>query len=142
MDTESRFLDDSFYITLASDHAIDEYGKHVHGMPDDATPASNRDTRVMGVNPPVDGRVTFYNPDKLEAGEGYKHFDFPFRDENREGDWFGNPDEDKGRKYPVWKWENFGESLDEITLNPSLGVSPRGTTVFHCFIKDGEIEWL
>lgn len=139
-DTEDKYLDDEFYIALTSDHAFDEYDTIGHNLPEE-NPGRGRDTHIVGEQPPVDGWVTFYDPELLEDGEPYKHGTFPFRDKNRDGLWFARPDADEWHRSPIWKWTNFGQPLNEMTLKPSIGMGS-GELNFHCYIRGGEIEWL
>lgn len=41
---------------------------------------------------------------------------------------------------PVWKWQNPGEPLENITLSPSLKLEWDEPNTFHIFIRNGEVE--
>lgn len=84
----------------------------------------------------VDGWVTYHWPER-RPDEPRVAFSFPFKDIEAGEPWHAAPDR------PIWKWENPGDPLSNITLSPSLGVRDHtGETVFHCFLKEGETKWL
>lgn len=142
MDTTEKYLDDEFYVVLAGERPDEKFIYTNRGVDDihegsDIQPA--RDHHYIGEEPPVDGWVTFYDPDLLDEGEPFKHGTFPFRDHSKDNLWFALPDEEKGSKHPVWKWQNPDEDPHEnLTLKPSIGMGDN----FHCWIEQGEIRWV
>ena len=40
----------------------------------------------------------------------------------------------------VWKWENPGDPIEEITLSPSLLLEWDEPNTFHIYVRGGEIE--
>lgn len=127
MDTEDRFLDS----VLTWNPEMDTAG---------------------GTDIPIDGTVEFryprYQDDQPDEFRPYENgyfwrMTFPYRDKRRdEHPWFRFPEEEKGKRHPIWKWENADEPLDNMTLSPSIGKSNDGEMVFHCYVRDGKIEWL
>lgn len=156
MDTDDSYLDDEFYVVMAGELPPDEimeyHEERTQKLIDDPdSPVKNRgppapasDTHIVGDGIPVDGWITFYNPEKLRSLEPYKHGTFPFRDHRKDdSEWFGRPDADKWHRSPIWKWQNPEDPVDDITLNPSIGRRGDGDEVtFHCYIRNGEIDWL
>lgn len=157
MDTAETYLNDDIYVVLAGEsppeyitEARAEHHRKRVADPEsplvgpeefEASPA--RDHHPMNEDVPVDGWVTFYDPEKLEAGEAFKHFEFPFRSVEKSGPWFARPDETEWSKQPVWKWQNpDADPHEHLTLTPSLGINGDDGIVFHCYIRDGEIDWL
>lgn len=153
MDTEQKYVNDAdFYVRLASEREPDfvtEYWRHRIDDPDDPVVGHRneplRDHHQLNEDVPIDGIVCFYFPDRLDpdVDEGPWSFSFPFRD-HRKGDhpWFAFPDREKWERHLVWKWQNpEGDPHENLTLKPSLGIG-RDDLVFHCYIRNGEIEWL
>lgn len=148
MDTEDKYLDTEFYVQMVGeappDFAVDYYERRIND-PDDSLVDYQRELRdhhQLDKNVPIDGIVAFYWPDQLEKEDGTPwSFSFPFRDNRKDDEpWFAFPDKDSPKRHPVWKWQNPEESTDNITLDPSLGVGQPPT--FHCYIRNGEIQWL
>jgi hypothetical protein len=149
-------LDDEIYVVMAGelppDHILefqDKRSEELVNDPDSALvskgpPSPARDTHIVGDDIPVDGWVTFYDPEKLHALEPFKHGTFPFRSvEKDDAPWFGRPDADKWHRSPIWKWQNPDEDPHErLTLNPSIGRQDEDGITFHCYIRNGEIDWL
>lgn len=138
MDTKEKYLNDKFFICMVAEKEFDEYEYNVP----DRENCFARQKRMGGSMPEVDGWLTFFDPELHDNGEAYKHFSFPFRSVEKGGLWFSFPDKDKGKKRPVWKWKNPDEPLSKVTLNPSLGIGSDGETKFHCWVKNGEVEWV
>lgn len=145
MDTLDIYLDDKFYVVMAGEKPDEKFRLTSRGMSDQAEGAivkPAREKHYLGEQPPVDGWVTFYNPDLLEQGEPFKHGTFPFRDYRTDGLWFAKPDEDEWSKHPIWKWQNPEEDPhSNLTLKPSIGKQD-GKITFHCHIRNGEIKWI
>lgn len=61
---------------------------------------------------------------------------FPFRRESKGG---GSEVQDRTNPYDIniWKWKNPGESLDKITLSPSLMKTVKGEEMFHGYVRKG-----
>jgi len=129
MDTEEKYLDCEFFVWTVDGRK--------HNVPEDVNYRS-RNKHSFGSMPEVDGWVMFFSREKFENDEPWKYFDFPFRSIEKDGDWFCLPDAEKGHRFPVWKWKNPNDPIGDITLDPSLGVGD----IFHCWVKDGEIEWV
>lgn len=146
MDTAEKYRGDEFFVVMAGERGPDWYVEHMESQFDavDVLPAN--DHHALDPDIPVDGWVTFYDPDLLETGEPFKHGTFPFRSVDTDDQWFVHPDAQKGRRRPIWKWENPEEDPTEhLTLSPSIGMGmtePSEDPDFHCFIQDGEIKWL
>lgn len=155
MDTKPEYRDGlDFYVTMSGelppDFVVEARERNMQERiadPDD--PVSGwggvspcpETTHIGGV--PIDGQVTFYYPDKVESGDPFKYGDFPFRDADTDGPWFMRPDADKWRRQPIWKWQNpDADPHEDLTLSPSIGRRADGDIVFHCYIRDGEIDWL
>lgn len=152
MDTEQKYVDCAeFYTQLAGEPEpgfITEYHENGVENPDrnvigyDPT-ESFRDHHLLNEDVPIDGYVQFYNPDAGEQGEPFLFFGFPFRDHRKtDAPWAAYAEKPNGKNHPVWKWQN--PEMDphkRLTLSPSLGVG-RDELTFHCYIRDGEIEWL
>lgn len=107
---------------------------------------------LAGTDIPIDGVVEFRypryqddQPDEFRPDEdGYFwRLTYPYRSiEKDEHPWFGRPDAEDFHRRPIWKWQNPDEPLDEMTLNPSIGKRSDGEIDFHCYIRNGEIDWL
>lgn len=146
MDTEDKYLDDEFYVVMAGERPPERHRLTSRGSDDineGAIQRPARDTHILGKKPPVDGWVTFFNPELLQKEKPYKHGTFPFRKEGTEGKWFAFPEGDEWNRHPIWKWKTSNGDRENITLRPSIGMrnSDRDIT-FHCYITDGEIKWL
>lgn len=151
MDTKAHHLESDFYVRLAGDghpdFVQDYYRKRVDDPDDNMVNFDNaplRDYHLLNQDVPIDGQVCFYYPDSLEvAGEGVWSHTFPFRDHRKDGDpWAAFPDKPEHKSHPVWKWQNPEEDpYESLTLKPSLGVGHDGLS-FHCWVRDGEVEWL
>lgn len=105
------------------------------------------DHHALNQDVPIDGKVAilFRDPEdprggRDEDGRWYAGH-FPFRD-HRDDDhpWAAFPDKPNFEQHPVWKWQNPEEDADQITLKPSIGLGQ--PMYLHCWIKQGEIEWL
>lgn len=157
MDTEDKYLGDSFYVVMAGElppdfvvEAMEEnHRKRVENDdsslvgPKEWEPSPAKENHIVGEQPEVDGWVTFYDPDLLEQGEPFKHGTFPFRSVEKDGAWFARPDGDKWSRSPIWEWKNPTEDPSEnLTLSPSIGLQGDGEITFHCHIRDGEIDWI
>lgn len=156
MDTDDKYLGDEFYVVMAGEkppqRIREYYDKRTEKLVNDpdspvsgrGPPAPASHTHIVNDDVPVDGWVTFYDPEKLEALEPYKHGTFPFRDHRKDdAPWFGRPDSEKWHRSPVWKWQNPEEDPHEdLTLNPSIGTQSDQELSFHCYIRNGEIDWL
>lgn len=156
MDTKDEYLDDEIYVVMAGElepEFITEQRKKNHKRrvedddsavvgPAEYEPEPAKETQQFGSGATVDGWVTFYSPDKLDSGEAFKHYTFPFRDKSKNSDpWSAFPDKPNFKQHPIWKWENPNEGPhDNLTLSPSIGVGQ--PLEFHCYIRNGEIEWL
>lgn len=161
MDTADKYTGDEFYVVMAGetppDHIV-EARKRYHrervaddddplAGPDEWTPSPASDEYRVGDNSvPVDGWVTLYDPEKLAAGEPFKHGTFPFRAAGRDDHgWFARPDAGKWRRMPVWKWQNpAADPHESLTLNPSIGRrdTDSGDITLHLYIRNGEIDWI
>lgn len=155
MDTDDKYLDTEFYVTLAGerppDYIQDGWEENTRIRIDDPDdPLADRgtmgrcpQTHQLNDDVPIDGQVTFYWPNKLGTGEAFIAFDFPFRSvEQDDAPWFANPDADKWSRHPVWKWQNADtDPRENLTLSPSLGIGGDDLS-FHCYIRNGEIDWL
>ena len=141
MDTDEKYLGDEFFVKMAGERGPDWYIEHMESKENVVSVGPASGNRRIGEQPPVDGWVTFYDPDLLEAGEPFKHGDIPFRDYRKTAaPWFAFPDKPAGEKHPVWKWQNPDEDPHEsLTLQPSIGLHG---SAMHCYIRDGEIDWL
>lgn len=155
MDTDDKYLDCDFYVTLAGEQPPepirDGWRENTQKRVDDPDdPLADRgdmgrcpETHPLNDDVPIDGQVTFYWPEKLGSGDPFKAFDFPFRGVDKDdAPWFARPDADKWSRHPVWKWKNPDAPLDRITLHPSLGIGPRDDLSFHAYIRGGDIDWL
>jgi hypothetical protein len=151
MDTDETYLDTSYYVRLAGETPpvfVQEYYQSRINDPDDTLvdhdPDPFRDHHVLNEDVPIDGQVAFYYPDRLspDVDKGAWSFAFPFRDYRKDGaPWAAFPEKPKWKRHPVWKWTNPEQDPHEhLTLKPSLGVGE--PLSFHCWIRDGEIEWL
>lgn len=154
-DTDEKYLGDEFYVTMAGDlppefvtdvmeerhrESVEDPDSPLVGPPD-YTPSPRNDHHAINPDVPVDGWVTFYDPALLESGDAFKHGTFPFRSVEKDGPWFARPDGEKWSRSPVWKWENpDADPHESLTLSPSIGLGD--PLSFHCFIRDGGIEWL
>lgn len=142
MDTHDKYLDTVIGIELAE-------GRHENredrtfNVPDRGLGASKKHRLGYdGTQVPVDGWVTFYWPDRPKH-EPHMAYSFPFRDAKKDDfRWLAAPDADDWSKRPIWKWQNPEEPLFNLTLAPSLGISGNDGISFHCYIRDGEIDWL
>lgn len=107
---------------------------------------------LPGTEIPIDGFVEFrypryqddqpddFRPD--ESGYYWRH-SFPFRSVEKDAHpWFGNPGGGEWKRRPIWKWQNPEEPVEEATLNPSIGMPSDGEMAFHCYVRNGEIDWL
>jgi len=156
MDTDEMYLDDKIYIEMAGEYPpervmevrkkrhrerVEDPDSHLVGPPELKFESASSSQR-FGSNATVDGWVTFYSPKKLEQEEAFKHYTFPFRDVNKDDEpWSAFPDKENYKQHPIWKWQNPNEDPHEnLTLAPSIGVGQ--PTEFHCFIRNGEIDWL
>lgn len=156
MDTAEKYLNDEFFVTMAGElppeHIVEQRRASMEARvedPDDPVaewggPSPARDHHYLGEQPPVDGWVTFYDPDLLAAGEPFKHGDFPFRSVGKDdAPWFARPDAENWSRHPIWKWQNpDADPHESLTLSPSIGTRADDTVTFHCYIRDGSIEWL
>jgi len=142
MDTLEKYHNAELCIMLSKDRFTDR-DLRIYNRPEGRSGWLNtRKEHPLGENPKVDGWLLFYDPDAPE-GEPWKYYDFPFRSVNKDDDlWFAYPDREKFTKQPVWKWQNPDESISELTLKPSIGVNADDELTFHCFVENGEIEWL
>lgn len=157
MDTDEKYLNDEFYVCLAGEtppdfiidiskerrkEKIEDPDSPLVG-PEEYEPSEARDHHYLNDDVDVDGWVTFYDPELLEDHEPFKHGTFPFRNHNKGDQWFARPDSDEWDRHPVWKWTNPDEDPHEnLTLEPSIGKRSDGGVNFHCFIRNGEIEWV
>jgi hypothetical protein len=102
---------------------------------------------------PTDGRAIVTRPPMDD--EDYSGRDdgrwivgtIPFRDYRKDDDpWAAFPEKQKGRRQPIWKWENPDDDPENITLSPSYGRKKgeqwSGEWEIHCWIKNGDIELL
>lgn len=157
MDTIEKYRGDKFYVVMAGErppeHIMKKREENMERKvndPDDPLTGFGdigpaRGEHYLGDEPPVDGWVEFYDPDKLESGEPYKHGRFPFRSVKKgDSPWFARPDGEKRDRHPIWKWQNPDEDPHEnLTLKPSIGKrNSDGEIVFHCWIENGEIRWV
>jgi len=151
MDTEDKYLETEFYVVMAGGtppHHIQDYQDERIADPDDSTVGVDRsglrDHRALNEDVPIDGQIRFYWPDRMEPDceEGWKSFEFPFRSvEKDDAPWAAYPDKENFSQHPVWEWQNPNEDPHEkLTLKPSIGVGSPLT--FHCFVRDGEVEWI
>lgn len=156
MDTDETYLNDEFFVVMAGDLPPDDvvdarresHRKRIEDPdsplvgPAEYEPSPAKEHYAGQPDLPVDGWVTFYDPDLLAAGEPFKHGTFPFRDHRSSESWFARPNAEKWNRGPVWKWQNPGEDPHEsLTLSPSIGLGG-GEITFHCYIRNGEIDWL
>lgn len=131
MDTEAKYRNDSLLEVTMSEGS---------GHPPDHH-ALNQDV-------PIDGLVhlLFRDPEDPQGGRDqdgrWYAGSFPFRDHREDADpWFAFPDKGEFERHPVWKWQNPEEDPHEqITLKPSIGLGQ--PMYLHCWIKQGEIDWL
>lgn len=137
MDTAKKYRNDEFYVAVAGELPPDWYVEHMESQ-ESTVSVNPTSSEHFGV--PVDGWVTFYDPDLYDNGEPFKHGTFPFRSVTKDGAaWAGNPDNPAGERFPIWKWENPGaDPHDALTLSPSIGLGDD----FHCYVRAGEINWL
>ena len=158
MDTDEDYLGDEIYVTMAGELPPDDIvevmaERHRQRIEDPDSPIVGpdeyearpaRDTHAMNEDVPVDGFVTFYDPNLLASGDAFKHYSFPFRDHRKdEHPWFARPDAEKWSRNPVWKWQDpDADPHESLTLKPSLGIQGEEGILFHCWIRTGEIEWL
>jgi len=156
MDTDEEYLDDEIYVVMAGNYPpedimevmkerhrerVEDPDSHVAGPPElKYEPA--KPSQQFGCGATVDGWVTFYDLEKLENKDAFKHYTFPFRDVNKDDEpWAAFPDGENFKQHPIWKWQNPDEDPHEsLTLSPSIGVGH--PLEFHCYIRDGGIEWL
>ena len=107
---------------------------------------------LPGTDVPVDGFVEFRYPryqddqpdrfDPYESGYYWRH-SFPFRSrEKNDAPWFGNPDGGEWSRRPIWKWQNPNDPIENATLSPSIGMRGDDGIDFHCYIRNGRIDWL
>lgn len=141
MDTDEKYLGDEIFVTLAGERGPDWYVEHMESRDSCVRVNPANDHHALDPDVPVDGWITFYDPDLLEAGEPFKHGTFPFRDHRKDGaPWAAFPAKPKGKRQPVWQWKNPEDDVGDLTLSPSIGT---GDPVnFHCYVREGKIEWL
>lgn len=129
MDTEAKYRNDAELV-------VEMVGDEDGGPP----------YMVVNNDVPVDGRVSFlYRDDGNPSGRPDGKWiaaTFPFRSVDKDGHpWFAFPDEPKFSRQPVWKWTNPDEDPHEsLTLSPSLGLGE--DLYFHCWVRDGRIDWV
>jgi hypothetical protein len=107
---------------------------------------------LAGTDIPIDGLVEFRypryqedQPDRFDLDESghFWRLTFPYRSVEKDDEpWFGNPNGGEWSRRPIWKWQNPNDPLDEMTLSPSIGKQSDGEMDFHCYVRNGEIEWL
>lgn len=105
-----------------------------------------------GTDIPIDGTIEFRypryqddQPDEFRPDEDgyYWRLTFPYRSVEKDSPpWLGAPERDKWSKRPIWKWQNPDEPLEQMTLEPSIGLRGDDGIRFHCYVRNGEIEWL
>lgn len=133
MDTEPKYRNDSLLEVHLNGEAQNDYPPEHHPLNDDV---------------PIDGMITllYRDPEEPDSGRDedgrWKAGTFYFRDHRKDDDpWAAFPEEDNFSQHPVWKWKNPEKDPHEhITLNPSIGLGQ--PLYLHCWIKQGEIEWL
>ncbi len=137
MDTEQKYVDLAWFDVVL----VDE---------DETRPSHH----MLNEDVPVDGRVDFKRyydkqydddpPDQTdEEGQPYwTSGSFPFRDHRKDDfPWEAFSDKPNFKQHPVWKWQNPERDPHEnLTLNPSIGWGE--PMFFHCYIRDGEVDWL
>jgi hypothetical protein len=110
----------------------------------------HRDAHVLNEDVPIDGfvHILYRDPDEPQSGRNkdgrWYAGSFPFRSANKDdAPWFAFPDKDKGKRHPVWEWQNPDEDPNEsLTLEPSIGLGSTGDWRLHVYIRDGAIDWL
>lgn len=152
MDTDQRYVERAdFYVRMAGESMPEwrrMYEQERADDPDDSMIAfldePLRTHHTLNEDVPIDGIVAFYFPDEMDNIDGTPwSFTFPFRDaESSTAPWFAFPDRPKWERQPVWKWTNAdADPHENLTLKPSLGIGG-DELCFHCYIRDGEVEWL
>lgn len=134
MDTDEKYRNDS----LLEVELTDPWG----------TMDDERTTHLLNDDVPIDGyvHILYRDPDNPQSGRDedgrWYAGSFPFRDHRKDdAPWAAFPDKPKGKRHPVWKWQNpEDDPHEELTLNPSIGLGD--PTYLHCWIRDGELEWL
>lgn len=129
MDTEPKYQNESeLLVEMAGEN---DYTPEFHLLNEDV---------------PIDGIVTFLyrdegNPSTRDDGK-WKVGSFPFRDHRKDdAPWAAFPDKPNGENHPVWKWTTPEDDPHEsLTLSPSLGLG--SPMYFHCWVRNGEIQWL
>lgn len=157
MDTKPEYQDLEFYVVMAGDlppqfiqdawreiqqAKVDDPDSHMDEV-GELTPCD--DHHYLNEDVPIDGRVHFYYPDRLDPDSpGHRYAEFPFRSVHKDKyPWFSRPDADKWGRHPVWKWQNPDKDPHEhLDLTPSLGRRDGdGNIIFHCWIENGSIRW-
>lgn len=130
MDTEEKYRNDSLLEVTLSEYA-----------------ANQSDHHTLNQDVPIDGKVhlLYRDPEDPQGGRNedgrWYAGSFPLRDHRKDDHpWAAYPEEENFSQHPVWKWQNPEEDADQLTLNPSIGLGQ--PMYLHCWIKQGEIEWL
>lgn len=108
---------------------------------------------VLNADVPIDGQVEFHRyyrededdhvPSQTHEGRPYWNVaEFPFRDHRKDdAPWAAFPEKPNFKSHPVWEWENpDADPHESLTLSPSLGLGE--PMYFHCWVRDGEVDWL
>jgi hypothetical protein len=141
MQSDPKYTDAEVSVDLAADvedEAPDraEFLRDHLGVPTDG--------RVIVTRPPMD------NEDESNRDDGrWIVATIPFRDHRKDdAPWAAFPDKQKGRRQPIWKWENPEDDPEDITLSPSYGRKKgtdgawSGEWEIHCWIKNGDLDLL
>lgn len=85
----------------------------------------------------VSGWLTFYDPDKADAGEWPLVHRVPLRAVDVPNERANLPWEVGGRR--IYRWTNTDADLDEVTIGSSISTADGD---LHCYVRHGEIDWL